>query len=424
MVFFFDRYSENVDKLQRTMRCMGLEVKTVVWQDDGFLPAEVLSPYEFFIYRDRWKNLSEKELFYNFIEIPEFWEVRLNGLTGGIFDMGCEKAKIYFKNPTEKRNVQRVEWYVENGWVFKIDYYNRYGLKYASEFLNTDRNVESKVFYSDKNQEVVVEQPMNHIISLLDRGMVKNIFDSYREFIGYYLKEAGFTDELILFVQDEKTFELLSFASEERNTWIRILFSKNELWDKYISMGGKNGYRFYAIPEDYPENHAKNEALILTASDRIEKLEYLIDKLPDMMFHIAAHTQVSDKLRQLAELENVKVYPQISTQKLEMLWNNCDFYLDINHYREIYDAVDTAHMKNLLIMGFDNTVHHREIMVNDCIYSVEECEKMVLTIMKLKGNSDLVQELLKTQQQRKLEIWNKFMLGKSSKEMSRDDLEK
>ena len=137
-------------------------------------------------------------------------------------------------------------------------------------------------------------------------------------------------------MQDEKTFELLH--PEAGNMWSNVLFTDNGLLNKYIGMGGKNGGRFYMMPENYPENNGRGNALILTASDRVEKLEYLIGKLPDMIFHIAAHTQVSDKLHKLAELGNVKVYPQVSAQDLKMLWDSCDFYLDINHYREIYNG--------------------------------------------------------------------------------------
>ena len=407
MLFFFDRYTENVVKLQETMRCLGQEIEIAVLQDNGFLPAGIGSPYEFFIYGNRREELVEKNLFYNFIDLPEFWEVRLTGWTGGIFDMGREKAKIYFKEPAEERNVQRVEWHMENGWVYKIDYYNKYGLKYASEFLDTDRNVESKVFYSDKNQEIVVEQPVNHMISLLERGTVKNMFDSYVRFVGQYLKEAGFKDECILFVQDEKTFELLH--PEAGNMWSNVLFTDNGLLNKYIGMGGKNGGRFYMMPENYPENNGRGNALILTASDRVEKLEYLISKLPDMIFHIAAHTQVSDKLHKLAELGNVKVYPQVSAQDLKMLWDSCDFYLDINHYREIYNAVDTAHMKNMLIMGFESTVHHRELLAQECVFTENEEEKMALAIKALIGNPALMQEKLEIQQQKKQEIWKEFL---------------
>lgn len=405
MIVFFDRYSENVEKLQETMRCMGQDVKTAVLGMDGFLPERILSPYEFFTYGSRQEEFVKKDLFYNFIDLPEFWEVRLIGGIGGIFDMGCEKAKIYFREPAEKRNVQRVEWHMEDGWVYKIDYYNRYALKYVSEFLDTDGNVESRVYYSEKNQEMVVEQPVNHMISLLDRGMVRKLFDSFAGFISCYLEEAGLGEECALFIQDEKSFELLGLDSEARNMWTHVLFSDTRLLDKYAGMGRTNGSRFFWIPEHYPENHARGEAMILTASDQLEQIEYLIKELPEMRFHIAAHTQVSDKLYGLEESGNVKVYPQISRQDLDMLWDICDFYLDINHYYEIYDAVNAAHTRNQIILGFDNTLHHRELLAEEGIFAGIEPERMVHTIKELTSNPVRVQELLDAQQKKKREIW-------------------
>ena len=87
MLFFFDRYTENVAKLQETMRCLGQEVQIAVLQDDGFLPTGIESPYEFFVYRSRQKEFVEKSMFYNFIEINDFWEGSLSVLSCGIFDM-------------------------------------------------------------------------------------------------------------------------------------------------------------------------------------------------------------------------------------------------------------------------------------------------------------------------------------------------
>lgn len=415
MIVFFDKYSDNVKKLQETMRCMGQEVKIAVLGEDGFLPAGILSPYEFFAYGSRQGEFAEKDLFYNFIELPEFWEVRLTGGTGGIFDMGCEKAKIYFREPAEKRNVQRVEWHMEDGWVYKIDYYNKYALKYVSEFLDTDGNVESRVYYSEKNQEMVVEQPVNHMISLLDRGMVRMLFDSFPGFLACYLEEAGFgEEECALFIQDRKSFEILGLDSETRNMWTHVLFSDSGLLNQYAGMGGTNGSRFFWIPEHYRENRARGEAMILTASDQVEQIEYLIKGLPEMRFHIAAHTQVSDKLYQLEGSGNVKVYPQISRQDLDMLWDTCDFYLDINHYYEIYDAVNTAHTRNQIILGFDNTVHCRELLAEEGIFAGTEGEKMVRTIKGLMADPARVQGLLDAQQKKKREIWQDLWMRREN----------
>ena len=70
----------------------------------------------------------------------------MTGDTGEIYDLGEKKATIYFTEPIEKRIVQRVEWQMEDGWIYKIDYFNKYGIKYASEFLDIGKNVESNVY--------------------------------------------------------------------------------------------------------------------------------------------------------------------------------------------------------------------------------------------------------------------------------------
>ena len=319
--------------------------------------------------------------------------------------MGCKKADIYFTEPIEKRNVQRVEWCMENGWVYKIDYYNKYALKYASEFRSMEGNVESRVFYSSTNQEVIVEQPQNDTVTLLENGKTRAFFTSYAEFIDYYIEETGLGKQRAAFIQDNETLRLWDLKSNRRSVWEYVLFPNNELLDKYISMGGQNGYRFYPIPEEYPENDAKGEVLILTATDQLEGIEYLIHELPEVAFHIAASTQVSDKLNKLGELANVEIYPQISMQNLNILWDKCDFYLDINYYREIHNAIDNAHQNNLLIMGFENTLHHRELVAEEGIFSIEDVDKLALLMRELVNNAELVQGRLVKQQRKKFEIW-------------------
>jgi len=406
VIFLCDKNTDNVKKLQETIRALGLDGKIVVLEDDGFLPNGILSPYEYFVYCQTHNELVEKELFFDFIEVPEYWRILLiNSAVGGIYDMDTKKASIYFTVPYENRNVQRVEWHTEDGWVYKIDYYNKYGLKYAGEFRNREGGVDSKVYYSDRNQEVIVEQPQNGIITLLERGAVKNFFTSQNQFINYYVKEAGLEDKYVLFVENEEQFKLLDFKPDGKSTWEFILFSEQALLDKYIHMGGENGYRFCAIPESYPVNQAKGEALILTASDRIEGVEELIQALPEMIFHIAANTQVSDKINRLGEQSNVKIYPQVSPQELEQLWGKCDFYLDINHYREIYDAVNMAHWHNLLIMGFENTVHNKKVLVERLIFPEQGSRGMIVKIRETLNNPDIMEELLVEQQNNKFEIW-------------------
>lgn len=405
MVVVFDKDTGDTRKLLETIQSVDQEAKFVMLGEGGFLPDNVLSPYQFFVSGQNCERLYEKELFCNFLEVPEFWEIRSIDFHGAIYDMGCKKADIYFAEPTEKKIVQRVEWCMENGWIYKIDYYNKYAMKYASEFRDMDGNVESKVYYSAKNQEVIVEQPQNDTITLLENGTVKAFFTSYAEFLEYYFEKAGLGEMRTLFIQDNDGFRLLELKSGGESFWKSVLFSGKELLDKYIGMGGENGYRFYAIPKEYPLNEARGEALTLTSVDRLEGIEELVRELPEVIFHIAASTQVSDKLKKLGELPNVMVYPQISMQGLDTLWNTCDFYLDINYYWETYDAIEAAHWRNLLILGFEDTLHHRELVAEECIFSKTDAGKMISVLKELIHNTESVEKLLEKQQQKRQEFW-------------------
>ena len=51
---------------------------------------------------------------------------------------------------------------------------------------------------------------------------------------------------------------------------------------------------------------------------------------------------MSDKLIKLDINNNVELYPCITEQKIKEMFERCDIYLDINHYRELYNAVNEA----------------------------------------------------------------------------------
>lgn len=414
MVIVFDRFTKYTKQMAETIQALNLDAEILVLERNGFLPSGILSPYEFFVSRQNHGVHEEKGLFYNLLEIPEFWEIRADGVWGGVYDMGCKKASVFFTSPIEKRNVERVEWCTEYGRVYRIDYYNKYGLKYFSEFLSMDGEVDSRVFYSDRNQEVIVEQPGNDIVTVLKDGRMNAFLTSRDQFLEYYLKEAGLGERYALFVQDEESVPFLELKPDGKRVWDFVLFADDKMLDKYVNRVGEAGFRFYAVPERYPVNQAKGEALTLTASDQLEGIEYLVCELPDIIFHIAANTQVSDKLKKLAQRPNVKVYPQISRQNLNRLWDTCDFYLDINYYQKIFDAVNIAHQKNLLIMGFEDTVHNRALVAEECVFSETNQEKMAFQIKKMTGNLQLMRELLVKQQEKKREIWNEVeTFGKS-----------
>lgn len=420
MIVFSNRYDEYIEELQQTFACLGMDIKITVLEDNAFLPNKAFSVYEYYISKQDQKTHVEKELYYDSLQIPEYWTIYPNGVVADVYYMGREQAVVYFCDsrlsqnkddlkPLERKMVEHVEWHRENGWIYRVDFYNKYGLKYVSEFRDISGNVESRVFYSDGNQEVIVEQPGNDVVTLLENGMVKAFFNSRKEFLEHYVEEVSRNEKRAIFVQDKKMLENLDIKPNKEQTWDYALFPNEELLNKYINLGGKNGIRIYAIPQHYPENRARGEVLILTMSDQIERIEELTQELPEITFHIAASTLVSDKLNKLGERENVNIYPCVSQEKLKELWDKCDFYLDINHWREIHDAVNVAHQKNLLIMGFENTLHHGELLVKGCKFSSQDYKKMVLVIKYVMKSPELMQKLLLVQQRKKKVIWKEFL---------------
>lgn len=376
------------------------------------------------MFPNRIVNSTERELHYNSLQLPEGWNVWLDGMSVaeqhmGVYHMGRERAVIYFRElhanyvenlvePPENRIVQRVEWHMEDGRIYRVDFYNKYGLKYASEFQGIDGTVESRVFYSDRNQEVIVEYPENDVVTLLEHGAVKAFFNSKKEFIEHFISEVTVGEKMALFIQNHEMLVALDIKPDAEQMWDLVLCPDDDLLSQYENLGRNNGFRFYEIPQHYPVNEAKNEALILTGYDRIERIEELTRELPEVTFHIGANTLMSDRLMNLEKQGNVKLYPGLSQDALDELWKKCDFYLDINLYGEIRDAVNVAQQKNLLVMGFENTVHHKELLVNECVYPAEEYKKMVLDIRDMLQSPGRMQELLTVQQRKKKEIYKKM----------------
>lgn len=95
----------------------------------------------------------------------------------------------------------------------------------------------------------------------------------------------------------------------------------------------------------------------LTASDTLENLTYLVENLPEVSFHIAAKTNVSDRLEAFKKYDNVTLYTNVHHDDIiEDLLDQSEIYLDINHWDQVDSIVDRAVEKGkpvlLLIMSF------------------------------------------------------------------------
>ena len=105
------------------------------------------------------------------------------------------------------------------------------------------------------------------------------------------------------------------------------------------------------------EKHLLGDALILTVSDQIEQLEYILENLPDICFHIAAPVHFSEKIGVLESKYNVRLVTVTTDQQIDFLVNMCDFLLDINHFQEVDAIVSRFLQVEKPAFAFDNTVH-------------------------------------------------------------------
>lgn len=163
--------------------------------------------------------LKEKDLYYAFIETPQYWSIRADGVNGAIYDNKTKMANIYFKNPIEKRMVSRVEWIDRNNTVYRIDYYNKYGYKYCSENVR-DGNVISREFY-DRNGDIkVIEQIGSKTYTTLGTGISPKSYRGFADYLEAYLKSNEIYDENIWLISDEI---LNKFAGDYGNFKISYL---------------------------------------------------------------------------------------------------------------------------------------------------------------------------------------------------------
>lgn len=105
------------------------------------------------------------------------------------------------------------------------------------------------------------------------------------------------------------------------------------------------------------KNIVRGDALILTVSDQIEQLDYLLENLPNICFYIAAPVQFSEKIRVLESKYNVRLMTVTTDQQIDFLVSMCDLLLDINHFQEVDSIVSKFVQAGKMVLAFDNTVH-------------------------------------------------------------------
>ena len=128
-----------------------------------------------------------------------------------------------------------------------------------------------------------------------------------------------------------------------------------------------------------PKNTAKFHAFVYTYSDQLEGLEYLLSSLPEVDFHVAAPTNVSDYLRSFERFSNFQLYEYCQTREVsDRILEMSDFYLDINQWDEVDNIVGRALAIGKPIFAFENVVHRKNEEIQ--VFKIKEKSKMLEAI--------------------------------------------
>ena len=111
--------------------------------------------------------------------------------------------------------------------------------------------------------------------------------------------------------------------------------------------------------------------------------------LPEVDFHIAVPTLMSERLESLENYKNVTFYRGLASQDvIADLLDKMDIYLDINYGEEVNQILSQVEILGKEILSFD-TVTHSSISTSR-IYPSDEPQRLVKTIKrKLVETSDV-----------------------------------
>lgn len=144
-------------------------------------------------------------------------------------------------------------------------------------------------------------------------------------------------------------------------------------WDKMI-LNEPRVYESFNNLIDVP----KHNAVICTNTQDLHGIEALIKNLPNVNFHILAHTIFGPRVVSLEKYMNVSLYPEFNLFKETEVLNTMDIYLDVNYEGEVDYIINRVHKIGKPIYSFESTNH--DVSGLNYIYKDNDVEKMIKDI--------------------------------------------
>lgn len=424
-LLLLDHMDDKAVLLYESFKKAGFEGVTLVVEDDGFIPDDVVGLYRFFIKKG---NPTIQPRFFNQIDSEDYWVITANNQSGEISDMGILKGRINYtkRYKDEKRIVSSVDWLDEKRLVRATDYYDIYGELYSRSSYDSNGKMLIRTYYDEEFREIIVCNFITGDI-ILNEGDLVHVFHEKVEFISFLIdKMSKVQDTSIrkiyynslgtpllctlrvsadssLIWQEGFRKELpgnMKFILDGKSNTKRIYVQDSKALEHFKTLTDKQemfeglGYLFSFIRN----NMYRREVFIFTNSDQIVGLTELVQNYPELNFHIAAVTEMSSKLLSFSKYQNVRLYPGISDDMKEKLFQKCDIYLDINRGDELLNTIHRAFLENMLILALNETKHNADYISKE--HSFESIKSLMQTLSKVIADSDEMDRELELQREK------------------------
>lgn len=382
MINLFEHFDKSSEDFLRSQYMAGFRIPAVAIYDDGFLPIEVDSPFQYYCHFSK----KVRPVYFDKLPIPPYWRIMSSSTKGELYDLANKRADVIYSANDNSRQVKEVQWLDRNGKLSWVDHYNRQGDRFAKTYC-INGQVMTRKFYDGQGHCVITWNLVAGDL-FLNTKKLKRHFKNIADFMVFHLRERGYNldhvfyntlnqslmvvnqlpagGEDVLFWHEHTGNEIpgnMKFLMDNETRTKHIVFQNFRDWQRRTEFLPKEtGYvkdvQYLGMVYPHPRGNSMHpKALIVTNSDQIDHLEELVKLLPNVQFNIAAITEMSTKLMAFQDYENVELFPTASRSRLQQLLADCDVYFDINQGNEILDAVRGAFENNMLIVGFKDTLH-------------------------------------------------------------------
>ena len=210
---------------------------------------------------------------------------------------------------------------------------------------------------TEKEHENVGEGDQS-ILNILFQSSYYQLEDIYNFQIGFdagaaeknhaFIFEIPLTPipKILHYISPDKPWKQFS-VGRLREEWWKYSFME---WSYIVSSWKEKGV-FYSADIYKPKLTCMN----LTNSWCVEKMDYLVEQLPEVHFYIVAHTFMADELKRLSKYQNVTLYPNSFPILVEKILKSSDIYLDLNLDQKLMYIYDLVKKFEKPILTFDNT---------------------------------------------------------------------